>query len=147
MSLVNDIIFVKALNANSSLLQMLPAGGIYNTAIPMPDADLDNAPVPYIIVTFDGMQNDSFTKDAQFEGEDDRVQIGIEIAAETRQQLGTIATMVRDSIKDYFENLPDDDEDYNLMPVDYELTATGVNYDSDKPCFWQILNYNCDVSV
>lgn len=147
MSLVTDIIIIKALQSNDELLKMLPAGGIYNTAIPMPDADLINAPIPYIIVTFDGMQNDSFTKDAQFEGDDDKVQIGIEVAAETRQQLGTIVTMVRNTIKDYFENLSDDDEDYGLVPVDYELTATGVSYDPDKPCFWQILNYNCDVSV
>lgn len=147
MSLVTDIIFVKALQQNSTLMQMLPAGGVYNTAIAVPDADLNNAPVPYIIVTFDGMQNDSFSKDAQFEGEDDKVQIGIEVAAETREQLGEMVTLVRNTIKNYFENLTYDDEDYSLVPVDYALTATGVSYDPDKPCFWQILNYNCDVNV
>lgn len=147
MSLVNDIIFVKALQSNEELLAMLPAGDVYNTAIAVPDADLNNAPVPYVIVSFDGMQNNGFTKDARFEGEDDKVQIGIEIAAETRQQLGQIATMVRDTIQDYFENLPDDDEDYELMPIDYELTASGISYDADKPCYWMTLNYNCDVSA
>lgn len=147
MSLITDIIFVKALQSNDELLQMLPAGGIYNTTIPMPDADLDNTPIPYVIVSFDGMQNDGLNKDTEYEGDDDKVQIGIEVAAETRKQLGEMITLIRQTVKDYFETLPDDDEDYNLLPVDYVLTASCVSYDPDKPCFWQTLHYDCDVTV
>ena len=58
MSLLTDIIFVKALRSNAALMSMLPAHDVYNTTIALPDEDMDNAPVPYIIVTFDGMQNE-----------------------------------------------------------------------------------------
>ena len=147
MSLLTDIIFVKAIRSNSALMAKLPAGNVYNTSITMPDVDLDNAPVPYIIVSFDGLQNDDFTKDCSYEGSTDKVQIGVEIAAQTRQQLSEIATDVRNTIREFFENLPDSDEDYELLPLDYRFTAHGVQYDPDKPCFWQVLNYQCDTNV
>ena len=63
MSLLTDIIFVKALRADENLMAQLPAGDVYNTAIALPDEDLDNAPLPYIIVSFDGLTNDVETKD------------------------------------------------------------------------------------
>lgn len=147
MSLKTDIIFVKALQSNSELMDMLPAGGIYNTAIPLPDKDLDNTPIPYILVSFDGVQNQVESKDTEYEGDTDTVQISIEIAAEKRSQLADIAQMVRDTVRDYFENLEDDDEDYSLVPIDYQFSAQGVIYDQDKPCYWQILNYSCETNT
>ncbi|MBQ5756867.1 MAG: hypothetical protein IIV88_06385 [Erysipelotrichaceae bacterium] len=66
MSLQTDIIFVKALRANADLMKQLAAGDVYNTAIALPDEDLDNAPLPYVIVSFDGLTNDVETKDDPF---------------------------------------------------------------------------------
>ena len=84
MSLLTDIIFVKALRADQSLMKMLPAGDVYNTTIALPDEDMDNAPLPYVIVSFDGLTNDQETKDDPYESESDTVSISIEIAAKTR---------------------------------------------------------------
>jgi hypothetical protein len=147
MSLITDIIFVRALRSNSELMAALPAGDVYNTTIALPDEEVLNAPVPYVIVTYDGMQNDSQTKDDSYEGDTDNVQIGIEIAAKTRKQLGELATQIRETVSYFFENLTGDDPDFDLVPLNYNLTAQGVNYDSDKPCYWQILNYQCDTNV
>lgn len=147
MSLITDIIFVRALRSNSELMEALPAGDVYNTTIALPDEEVLNAPVPYIIVSYDGMQNDSQTKDDSYEGDTDNVQIGIEIAAKTRKQLGELATQIRETVSEFFENLPDDDPDFDLVPLNYNLTAQGVSYDSDKPCYWQVLNYQCDTNV
>jgi hypothetical protein len=147
MSLITDIIFVRALRSNSELMAALPAGDVYNTTIALPDEEVLNAPVPYVIVSYDGMQNESQTKDNSYEGDTDNVQIGIEIAAKTRKQLGELATQIRETVKDFFENLADDDPDFDLVPLNYNLTAQGVNYDSDKPCYWQVLNYQCDTNV
>lgn len=147
MSLKTDIIFVKALQSNSELISMLPAGGIYNTSIALPDVNLDNAPIPYVIVSFDGVQNQVESKDANYEGVIDNVQISIEIAAETRAQLAEIAQMVRDTVRDYFENLPDDDDDFDLVPLDYTFSAQGVIYYPDKPDYWQVLSYSCETNI
>ena len=147
MSLLTDIIFVKALRSNEELMSMLPAGDVHNTSIALPDIDLDNAELPYIIVTFDGLQNEDATKDCSFEGETDRVQIGVEIAAKTRGKLGELAVLCRQTIRAYFEDVTSDVEDYNLVPNDYTFTAQAVQYDPDKPCYWQTLNFSCDTNL
>lgn len=146
MSLQTDIIFVKALRSNADLMAQLPADDVYNTAIALPNEDLDNAEVPYIIVSFDGLNNQDSTKDSSFDGLTDMVTVGIEIAAKTRPQLAEIAIMVRDTIRDYFRQhvASQDDEDYALIPNSYQLQAQQVQYDSLKPCYWQQLAYQCD---
>lgn len=148
MSLKTDIIFVKALQSNATLMDELPAGNVYNTAIALPDEDADNAPVPYIIVHFDGMNNDVTTKDDQYEGDIDNVTIGITVAHRNREALGTMMETIRTTIHDYFVAHIDDDtdEDFDLIPLDYTPSAGGVQYDADKPCHFQELIYNCETN-
>lgn len=146
MSLLTDIIFVKALQSNTTLLGKLAAGDVYNTSIALPDQDLDNAPIPYVIVSFDGLVNDQSTKDT-FEGETDTVQISVEIAAKNRKQLGELATLVRRTIREYFSEVDEDSEDADLVPYDYQFSADRVQYDPLKPCHWQILRWQCDTNA
>lgn len=148
MSLQTDIIFVRALRGNTELLAKLPAGDVYNTAIALPEEDAENAPLPYIIVSFDGLTNDQTTKDG-YESDYDTVNIGVEVAAATRDQLFDLTQSVRDTVLSFFEGLQSDptDDDFNLVPLDYQLSATGVRYDDQKPCYWQILNYQCDTNA
>jgi hypothetical protein len=145
MSLQTDIVFVKALQGNAELMAKLPAGNVYNTSIALPDEDIDNAPPPYIIVSFDGLTNDQSTKDG-YEGDTDVVNISIEIAAKTRKQLGELAEDVRCTVREFFESVDEEDELYDLVPYDYQFTAQGVMYDSMKPCYWQVLNWQCDTN-
>ncbi len=149
MSLITDIIFIKALRSNAELIEQLPAGDVYNTAIALPEEEAYNAPPPYIIVSFDGLQNQDQTKDDDFEAESDNVQIGVTICAENRPQLGELATAVRQTVREYFrEHQGDDsDEDFSLIPEDMTLQAGPVQYDSLKPCYWQQLTYQCDTNI
>ncbi len=149
MSLITDAIFVKALRSNTALIAQLPAGDVYNTTIALPDEELDNAPLPFVIVYFDGLQNEDQTKDDDFEADSDNVQIGIKIAAETRPKLGALAMAVRKTLREYFrEHQGDDsDDDYALIPNDMTLSAQPVMYDSMKPCYWQTLLYQCDTNI
>jgi len=147
MSLQTDIIFVKALRADEELMAKLAAGDVYNTAIALPDEDLDNAPLPYVIVSFDGLTNDIDTKDDPFESDSDAVNISIEIAARTRTELGQLAEMVRHQVHDYFVEADPTDDDYDLVPQDYQFSAQQVNYEQQKPCYWQVLSYQCDTNA
>ena len=147
MSLQTDIIFVKALRADEELMAKLAAGDVYNTAIAMPDEDLDNAPLPYVIVSFDGLTNDIDTKDDPFESDSDAVNISIEIAAKTRTELGQLAEAVRHQVHQYFLDADPTDDDAELIPHDYQFSAQAVNYDSLKPCYWQVLSYQCDTNA
>ena len=146
MSLQTDIIFVRALRENQELMAQLPAGDVYNTAIALPEPEAENAPLPYIIVSYDGMTNDQTTKDS-FEGDTDTVTIGIEVAASTRKELFDLTQAVRATVLAFFEQLPEDDEDFAEAPLDYQLSATAVNYADLKPCYWQRLSYQCDVNA
>lgn len=149
MSLLTDIIFVKAIRSNASIISQLPAGDVHNTAIALPDEDLDNAPLPYVIVTFDGLQNETETKDDSYDSDEDKVQIGITVAAKTRPELGSLMVAIRSTVAAYFrENYgSDSDEDFALIPSDTSVTASEVKYDPLKPCFWQTLNYQCDTNI
>ena len=148
MSLQTDIIFITALQQSQAIASIV-GDRIYDTAIPLPDEDAENVPVPYLIVTYDGMQNDAGTKDNLYEGSEDRVPIGIECVAETRPQLALLTKTVRDVIKAQFianiEAMEEgsEDDDLRLTPIDYQLSASAVQYDGDKPCYWQVLNYAC----
>lgn len=146
MSLQTDAIFIKALQQNADITAVV-GDQIYSTAIPLPEEDAENVDVPYIIVTYDGMQNDDFTKDCSYEGASDKVQIGVTIVAGSRPDLAELAELVRATISTYLENIEQSDEDYDLVPNDYTLTAQAVQYDDLKPCYWQVLNYNCDTNV
>lgn len=144
MSLQTDIIFVKAIQSDATLLGMLPAGDVYNTTIALPDEDLDNAQVPYVIVSYNGLNNDPSTKD-DYEGDTDTVTIGIQVTGRTRPELGAIAKRIRKAIRRFFTSLEETDECREMIPYDYQFSASQVSYDPLKPCYWQTLTYQCDV--
>lgn len=146
MSLITDKVFYNALRSNAELVALV-GGRIESTSIPVPDDQLDNEPVPYVIITFDGLQNEGFTKDNDFEGDTDKVQVSVTVTARSRDELGNIMQMIRQTVIEYFE---DEDghawDDYDYIPTNYTFTASSVEYDGDKPCYYQTLTYNCDTN-
>lgn len=136
-----DSIFIAALTSSAEVMQTID-GRLYSTAIPMPDEDAENVPVPYVIVTFNGLNNEGTTKDDPFEGDTDVVQIGVEVTAVNREQLAELTQLVRSTIHDY---LTEDVDDERQTIDDYQLSAEAVQYDSLKPCYWQTIRYQCDV--
>ena len=146
MSLVTDKVFYRALQASLGIVAST-GGRIYNTSIPVPDEQLDNEPLPFIIVSFDGMNNDGYTKDNSYEGDTDHVTISIEVAANTREELAVLMEDIRKQICTYFDTYTPSEgtEDLSdLIPDDYTLSASAIQYDSVKPCFYQTLTYACD---
>ena len=143
MSLITDKVFYNALRSDSELMELV-GGRIESTSIPVPDEQLMNEPVPYIIITFDGLQNEGFTKDNSFEGDNDKVQVSIEVAAESRDDLGEIMEKIRQRVIAYFEDTEGHAwDDYDYVPNNYVLTASQIGYDSVKPCYYQTLTYDC----
>ena len=137
MGLATDSIFIAAIQSNPALVERI-GGRLYGTAIPLPDEDADNVPVPYIIVTFDGLNNQNQTKDDVYESNYDTVNIGVEVTGETINDLHELTQAVRDTILSYFRK--------NETAVsDYTFSADAIQYDSLKPCYWQTLRYQCEV--
>lgn len=137
MSLATDIIFIASIKSDETLMESI-AGRLYGTAIPLPDEDADNVPVPYIIVTFNGLTNEQGTKDEPYESDYDNVNIGIEVTGRTLEELHTLTDMVRATVLQYMQD--------NDTPIaDYTFSAEAIRYDSDKPCYWQVLTYQCEI--
>ena len=160
MSLITDIVFKAAIMSDSEIraivtpsatsYQSHPKPRIYNTAIPVPDEDLDNVPVPYIIIIPKNGNNDTGTKD-DYEGDTDTVNVEVLAATSTRGQLGKLMTMIRNAVRDFFVNYapPEDDDAEDLseeIPLDYQVGWSDVFYDSYKPCYYQSLYYQCDTN-
>jgi len=140
MSLALDSIFATAIRANSTLMERI-GKRLWSTAIPYPDEKAINVPVPYVIVTLDGVTNEQTTKDDPFESEDDQVNIGVIVTASSRVQLAEVAKDVRSAIHAYMV------ENYASTGITgYQFSADGVQYDQFKPCYWQTLRYVCDVT-
>ena len=127
---------MKAIQSDASLMQKI-GGRLYGTAIGLPDEEADNVPVPYIIVTFDGLTNDQGTKDDRYESRYDKVEIGVDVTAQTLDELHNLTETVRDTILSYLRSR-------TTAVDDYLFTAEGIQYDSMKPCYWQVLRYQCD---
>ena len=137
MSLATDSIFIAAIQSNPALVERI-GGRIYGTAIPLPDEDADNVPVPYVIVTFNGLNNQNQTKDDVYESNYDTVNIGVEVTGKTIDDLHELTQELRDTILSYFRE--------NKTAVsDYTFSADAIQYDSLKPCYWQTLRYQCEV--
>ena len=144
MSLITDKVFYNALRSNAALMAQV-GGRIESTSIPVPDEQLKNEPVPYIIITFEGLENEGYTKDNSFEGDTDKVTVNIEVAADSRDELGQIMQTIRQTVIAYFEDTEDHAwDDYEYVPDDYTFSASPVGYDAEKPCYYQILKYQCD---
>lgn len=145
MSLQTDRIFIKALQSDRVLMSMLAEGDVYNTAISVPDTELDNVPLPYVIVSFDGMNLDTTSKDDSFDGETDTVTVSIEAAAETRPKLADILIRCRKAVAEYFEEYEGGSD--RMIPLQTDISASAVQYDSEKPCYWQRLIYQCETNA
>lgn len=110
---------------------------LYGTAIPMPEEEADNEPVPYAIVMFDGLTNEAQTKDDPYEGDTDTVNISVLLTAKTLTDLHALTAAARDAIHNYLVS--------NTTEVlDYQMSADAIQYDDLKPCYMQVLKYQCD---
>jgi hypothetical protein len=72
--------------------------------------------------------------------------------AENREQLGDLMQAVRTTVVSFFDGYtppadPKAEDLTRLIPTHYALTASGIGYDPDKPCYYQTLMYNCDTTV
>ena len=138
MKQVDEIIY-DAIRADEELMTAIK-GHVVSTCFEVSPTDADNTPLPYIIVTDDGFQNQVESKDDSWEGKEDRVSVGVEVAAESPQDVKRLIRMVRQAVASYIEQMYDDGED---TPELDSLSSDGLAWDWTKPCYYQRLTYQC----
>ena len=138
MKQVDEIIY-DAIRADEEIMTAI-SSHVVSTCFEVSPTDADNTPLPYIIVTDDGFQNQIESKDDSWEGTEDRVSVGVEVAADSPQDVKRLIRMVRQAVASYIGQMYDDGED---IPELDSLSSDGLAWDWTKPCYYQRLTYQC----
>lgn len=134
MSLATDKFFIEALS-NSDVVTSAFEGRIFDTARPEIDEEEDK--IPYLIVTNEGVQNITESKDDVGESDTDNVTISVLVVATDRQHLAELSQLIRTTLRNAIEAT---DEEI----LDYTFSAGPVQYDGMKPCHFVTLTYQCE---
>jgi hypothetical protein len=138
MKELDEIIYDALMNDNA--VNLTTRGRIFSTCIPIPPDKEDNTPLPYIIITDDPFQNETGTKDDVWESDTDRVQASIEIASKSPEEVKQLRRMVRRAIAAHVATLQD-------PPYLVSVSNDGIAWDWLKPCYYDRLHYQCDVTI
>ena len=138
MKQVDEIIY-DAIRADATLMEAI-GGRVESTCFEVSPDEADNTPLPNIIVTDDGFQNQDKTKDSVWEGDEDSVQATVDIAAESPNDVKRLIRMVRRAISRYIVQMYQNGEE---TPELDNLTSDGLLWDWMRPCYYQKLTYNC----
>jgi hypothetical protein len=135
MKTVDELIY-EAIKADEQLIQII-GGRVISTCFEVPPDQEDNTDVPNIIITDDGFQNNVTTKDCMWEGAEDHVQVTVDIAAKSPEEVKHIMRKVRKAVEVYMVSLG------AQMPELENLTAGELAWDWMKPCYHKPLIYQC----
>ena len=138
MKQVDEIIY-DAICADAALMEAI-GNRVVSTCFEIPPTDEDNTPLPNIIITFDGFQNQQTTKDCVWEAGEDRVQVGVDVAASSPDEVSQIVRKVRKAVETYIGTLYTQGE---VIPELESLSSDGIAWDWMKPCYYQRLTYQC----
>ena len=140
MKQVDEIIY-DAIQADAALMTTI-GGRVVSTCFEVSPDEMDNTPLPNIIVTDDGFQNQDTTKDSVWEGEDDEVQVTVDIAAKSPNEVKDLVRMVRRAVSRYIIGMYGNHE---AIPELDKLSSDGLQWDWIRPCYYQKLTYNCAI--
>ena len=134
-----DEIIYDAIKADESLMEVI-GNRVVSTCFEVSPTESDNTPVPNIIVTDDGFQNQLGTKDTVWESGEDTVQASVDVAADSPSEVKRLIRMVRKAIETHMCALYQSGENTPLLE---SLTSDGIQWDWMKPCYYQKLTYQC----
>ena len=138
MKQVDEIIY-DAIQADAALMESI-GGHVVSTCFEVSPDEADNTTLPNIIVTDDGFQNQDVTKDSVWEGDEDKVQSTVDIAAASPNEVKQIVRMVRRAVSRYIVQMYQNGEE---TPELENLASEGLQWDWMRPCYYQKLTYQC----
>lgn len=140
-----DEILYNALRADAELMQAVDSH-IVSTCFEVGPDEVDNTPLPCIIVTDDGWQNQPETKDFTWEGTEDHVTASIEVDGRSPKEVKQLLKMCRKAVAQHIATL-DDQEAYDEIPQLDSVQASQLAWDWMKPCYHQVLTYQCTINI
>lgn len=140
MKSVDEIIY-DAICADTALMEAI-GSRVVSTCFEVPPAEADNTPLPNIIVTDDGFLNQNGSKDCVWESGEDRVQVTVDVAADSPKEVKRLIRMVRRAVENHIVLMSATD---GCIPELDSLSSNGIAWDWMKPCYYQQLSYQCTV--
>ena len=140
MKSVDEIIY-DAICADTALMEAI-GSRVVSTCFEVPPAEADNTPLPNIIVTDDGFQNQVGSKDTVWESGEDRVQVTVDVAADSPKEVKRLIRMVRRAVENHIILMSATD---GCIPELESLSSNGIAWDWMKPCYYQQITYQCTV--
>lgn len=140
MKHVDELIF-EAITADETLMA-ITGGRVISTCFEIPPTDEDNTPVPNIIITDDGFQNQTTTKDFVWEASEDQIQATVDIAAGSPGEVKQLVKLVRKAIETYMTGLYSQGIDIPVLQPG-SPSSQGIDWDWTKPCYYQKITYQC----
>jgi len=138
-----DQIIYEALTSDTALMEAV-GSRIVSTCFEVGPDEPDNTPLPCIIVTDDGWQNQSETKDEEWEALEDRVTASVEVDADSPKEVKRIVKLCRKAVADHIGQMADEGED---IPSLESVQASQLAWDWMKPCYHRTLSYNCIIDI
>lgn len=134
-----DQILFDALKGDAALMEAV-GGRVVSTCFEVCPDEMDNTPLPCIIVTDDGWQNQQESKDTMWESMEDRVTASIEVDADSPKAVKQLMRLCRKAVARYIDGMAEADED---IPELDSVQTSQLAWDWMKPCYWQTMTYNC----
>lgn len=138
MKQVDEIIY-DAIKADSELMGLV-GDRVVSTCFEVSPTESDNTPLPNIIVTDDGMQNQVSTKDDLWEADEDRVVVSVDVAADSPYEVKSLILKCRNAISNYIATMWSNGHE---VPELESLSSDGLHWDWLRPCYYQRLTYQC----
>jgi hypothetical protein len=138
-----DKILFDAITANAELMQTVD-GRVKSTCFEVSPDEQDNTPLPYIVIRDFGKQPSQTTKDDGWMPSMWNVSAGVEIGAVSPNEVDAIVIKVMQAIADHMQTLSSQGKDIPYLNEGYPQTK-GIEWDWTKPCYWDLVQYQCDV--
>lgn len=136
-----DQFFYAALRDNKNVRSLVQAN-IFNTERTIAEQRADD--IPYIIVTFDGANNDGGYKD-EVMARLNEASVSILCVATRRSKLAELTETVMNAIREACEtyDIYEAHSEWKFYISGINPSAKQVEYDENKPCYFQWLVFDC----
>jgi hypothetical protein len=138
-----DLILFNAITSDSELMEII-GGRVKSTCFEVSPDEKDNTQLPYIVIRDLGKQPSQQTKDDGWMPSQWQVDAGIEIGAESPNEVDVIAMKVMKAVDNHIRALAGQGSDIPYLQNGFPQTK-GIEWDWTKPCYWDVVSYQCDI--
>ena len=138
-----DQLIYNAIYADSELMTTI-GGRVESTCFEVSPNAKDNTPLPYIVIRDEGKQPAQATKDDDWMPSMWQMGAAIEVGAKDPKEVDDIAMMAMRAVNNYITDLYNQGEYIPNLLEGFPKTD-GVEWDWMKPCYWDLVHYQCDV--